>query len=130
MKIFHVFNQIQVEAENGLNAKASILSEAIRIVLFPLFVFNIINAPLAGHFFCKSVFRFTLRGYSSAGRAPALQAGGQRFDPAYLHHSIGRLKMDSLKWERRALSQAERDRQAFMLYLHYGNIAQLVRAHA
>ena len=24
-------------------------------------------------------------GYSSAGRAPALQAGGQRFDPAYLH---------------------------------------------
>ena len=26
-------------------------------------------------------------GYSSAGRAPALQAGGQRFDPAYLHHS-------------------------------------------
>ena len=27
------------------------------------------------------------RGYSSAGRAPALQAGGQRFEPAYLHHS-------------------------------------------
>ena len=27
-------------------------------------------------------------GYSSAGRAPALQAGGQRFDPAYLHHII------------------------------------------
>ncbi len=26
-----------------------------------------------------------IRGYSSAGRAPALQAGGQRFDPAYLH---------------------------------------------
>ena len=25
------------------------------------------------------------RGYSSAGRAPALQAGGQRFDPVYLH---------------------------------------------
>ena len=24
-------------------------------------------------------------GYSSAGRAPALQAGGQRFDPVYLH---------------------------------------------
>ena len=34
-----------------------------------------------------------LWGYSSAGRAPALQAGGQRFDPAYLHqiwaHSSG-----------------------------------------
>ncbi len=26
-----------------------------------------------------------IRGYSSAGRAPALQAGGQRFEPAYLH---------------------------------------------
>ena len=26
------------------------------------------------------------RGYSSAGRAPALQAGGRRFDPDYLHH--------------------------------------------
>ena len=25
------------------------------------------------------------RGYSSAGRAPALQAGGRRFDPDYLH---------------------------------------------
>ena len=28
------------------------------------------------------------RGYSSAGRAPALQAGGHRFDPDYLHHGI------------------------------------------
>ena len=25
------------------------------------------------------------RGHSSAGRAPALQAGGRRFDPAWLH---------------------------------------------
>ena len=30
----------------------------------------------------------TIWGYSSAGRAPALQAGGQRFDPAYLHHIL------------------------------------------
>ena len=29
------------------------------------------------------------RGYSLAGRAPALQAGGQRFDPAYLHQFDG-----------------------------------------
>ncbi len=28
-------------------------------------------------------------GCSSAGRAPALQAGGQRFDPAQLHHFGG-----------------------------------------
>lgn len=30
-----------------------------------------------------------LRGLSSAGRAPALQAGGRRFDPDSLH-SLGR----------------------------------------
>ena len=29
-------------------------------------------------------------GFSSAGRAPALQAGGQRFDPANLHHTWAR----------------------------------------
>ncbi len=29
-----------------------------------------------------------LRGYSSAGRAPALHAGGQQFDPAWLHQSL------------------------------------------
>ena len=27
-----------------------------------------------------------MRGCSSAGRAPALQAGGQEFDPPHLHH--------------------------------------------
>lgn len=27
-----------------------------------------------------------LRGYSSVGRAVALQASGRRFDPVYLHH--------------------------------------------
>ena len=27
-------------------------------------------------------------GYSSAGRAPALQAGGQRFDPDEVHHLL------------------------------------------
>ena len=31
-------------------------------------------------------------GLSSAGRAPALHAGGQRFDPASLHHIICTLK--------------------------------------
>ena len=28
------------------------------------------------------------RGYSSVGRAPALQAGGQEFDSPYLHHRM------------------------------------------
>ena len=31
---------------------------------------------------------FLILGLSSAGRAPALHAGGQRFDPASLHHLI------------------------------------------
>ena len=47
-------------------------------------------------------------GYSSAGRAPALQAGGQRFDPVYLHHRL----------------EEELSRN------QYGLIAQPVRAHA
>ena len=29
-----------------------------------------------------------IRGISSAGRAPALQAGGQRFDPVILHQLL------------------------------------------
>ena len=29
-----------------------------------------------------------IRGCSSAGRAPALQAGGQEFDPPHLHSDI------------------------------------------
>ena len=41
-------------------------------------------------FFQNSLFNFQgpardIRGYSSAGRAPALQAGGHRFDPVHLH---------------------------------------------
>lgn len=30
----------------------------------------------------------SLRGHSSAGRAPALQAGGRRFDPVWLHQDF------------------------------------------
>ena len=32
-----------------------------------------------------SILYLGMWGYSSAGRAPALHAGGQRFDPAWLH---------------------------------------------
>ena len=43
--------------------------------------------------FCRSTigrFRISFRrGYSSAGRALAWHARGQRFDPAYLHHRVG-----------------------------------------
>ena len=34
------------------------------------------------------VFPISLWGLSSAGRAPALHAGGQRFDPASLHFNL------------------------------------------
>ncbi len=44
----------------------------------------------------KSLFNFEgsdlqeeIWGCSSAGRAPALQAGGHRFDPVHLHHPKG-----------------------------------------
>ncbi len=50
-------------------------------------------------------------GFSSAGRAPALQAGGQRFDPANLHQ-----KMEK-SWETANLHEED------------GPIAQLARAH-
>ena len=71
-------------------------------------------------FFQNSLFNFQgpardIRGYSSAGRAPALQAGGQRFDPAYLHHEKQQLFNNGLR-------NNEPNQ--------YGLIAQLVRAHA
>ena len=40
-------------------------------------------------FTIHSYFLLQIRGFSSAGRAPALQAGGQRFDPANLHQERG-----------------------------------------
>ena len=46
-------------------------------------------------------------GFSSAGRAPALQAGGQRFDPANLHHILKRLTEVPSK-EETSLSLLER----------------------
>ncbi len=71
-------------------------------------------------FFQNSLFNFQgpardIRGYSSAGRAPALQAGGQRFDPAYLHHEKQQLFNNGLRNN---------------VPNQYGLIAQPVRAHA
>ena len=71
-------------------------------------------------FFQNSLFNFQgpardIRGYSSAGRAPALQAGGQRFDPAYIHHEKQQLFNNGLR-------NNEPNQ--------YGLIAQPVRAHA
>ena len=40
------------------------------------------------------------RGHSSAGRAPALQAGGRRFDPVWLHHFTNQSKNGSHRAEK------------------------------
>ena len=39
-----------------------------------------------------------IRGCSSAGRAPALQAGGQEFDSPHLHHGNKKLPMNIDNW--------------------------------
>jgi hypothetical protein len=49
-------------------------------------------------------------GISSAGRAPALQAGGRRFDPVILHQKV--LK----EHERRSKPKAFKQLNAFGLY--------------
>ena len=54
-----------------------------------------------------------LRGISSAGRAPALHAGGQRFDPAILHHFICSLKLVMLKFNVRVYL----DSKVFMAFI-------------
>ena len=36
------------------------------------------------------MFNLIIWGYSSVGRAPALQAGGQEFDSPYLHHRVSK----------------------------------------
>ena len=35
-----------------------------------------------------------IRGYSSVGRAPALQAGGQEFESLYLHRLISKMSQE------------------------------------
>ena len=51
-----------------------------------------------------------LRGCSSAGRAPALQAGGHRFDPGQLHHVAAQrkrqIKPERANGDRLALERA------------------------
>ena len=60
-----------------------LVDRRLLIVSF-LFVFNkVASLEQGGHLFAKSA---KIWGYSSAGRAPALQAGGHRFEPDYLHH--------------------------------------------
>ena len=48
--------------------------------------------------------RKSLGGHSSAGRAPALQAGGRRFDPVWLHQDfwLGKWE-DTSSWEETSL---------------------------
>src|SRR6185369_17581258 len=47
-------------------------------------------------------------GYSSAGRALAWHARGQRFDPAYLHHCTTRRTPRAFSWVGRSRSPSSR----------------------
>ena len=48
-----------------------------------------IKRPIPAFYRIKFAFvSLQIWGHSSAGRAPALQAGGRRFDPVWLHHFI------------------------------------------
>ena len=60
-----------------------------------------------------------IRGRSSAGRAPALQAGGRQFDSVRLHQRRSRETAEATVWPD-GTTNGHR----------YGLIAQVVRAHA
>ena len=52
------------------------------------------------------------RGYSSAGRAPALQAGGRRFEPDYLHQKTKSQLTEQTNASRRLRGNEQERRQA------------------
>ena len=47
----------------------------------------------------RTLYADVRRGCSSVGRAPALQAGGQRFDPVQLHHLFEGIEVNQLEVE-------------------------------
>ena len=65
------------------------MRSVVRVHLSPFARF-LKNRPVHGHAFIgvPGLNRYLLRGCSSAGRAPALQAGGQGFEPPHLHFSF------------------------------------------
>ena len=65
------------------------------------------------------------RGVSSAGRAPALQAGGHRFEPGTLHHQAGPGAKALRTWSCNRDVRPVTERQE----VKDGPIAQLARAH-
>ena len=75
-------------------------------------------------------------GYSSAGRAPALQAGGRRFDPDYLHQKPLELRGKPAKClprKRRHDGMSElwclRRSERYEVHVDDGPVAQLARAY-
>ena len=60
------------------------------------------------------------RGCSSAGRAPALQAGGHRFDPGQLHHVAAQwkrqIKPERANGDRLALERASNEVSLRLLF--------------
>ncbi len=66
---------ITITIESSIRLKAFL--NFFSVIFFIIYFDNFIFVP---------IFRGLVWGYSSVGRAPALQAGGQEFEPPYLHH--------------------------------------------
>ena len=94
--------------------KSVIHSQSIqKLSRFLLLIFNKYALIILGAFLLQMYLQKEKTwGFSSAGRAPALQAGGQRFDPANLHQPVRVIFLFRAKARQN------------------GFIAQLVRAHA
>ena len=59
-------------------------------------------------------------GFSSAGRAPALQAGGHRFDPGTLHHKRLTEVAKKAKTTQRKRCEVEASKRGFIEFLERG----------
>ena len=115
----------------ALNADSQSIFSRYRNLSFPSYSFLIQKLlRVRSIIFVIRVFFATnsgeIWGYSSAGRAPALQAGGQRFEPAYLHHKTLR-GIKCPYFHRVGIAKEKMCKRAIN---KHGIVAQPVRAHA
>ena len=85
----------------------------------------------------RKYFRALLKkwGCSSAGRAPALQAGGQEFDPPHLHHFLFFLMKKEKKAKEKIVPRSgtrlgRKETTKDQSLKSHGLVAQVVRAYA
>ena len=63
----------------------------------------------------KKIINIT-RGLSSAGRAPALHAGGQEFDPPRLHHFLCTMKTEYILIEKERFTKNREKKRQEIVY--------------